>query len=62
VGLRAGYERGEHWSVYIDARNLADEQYIASSSVVAVANPASALFEPGDGIAVFAGINVAFSR
>lgn len=62
LGLRAGYARGERWSVYVDARNLADDKYIASSSVVAVADPASAIFEPGDGIAVFAGINVTFER
>ena len=62
VGLRAGYEHSDRWSVYVDARNLADEKYIASSSVVAVANPASAIFEPGDGVAVFAGINVNFAR
>jgi len=58
VGLRAGYERGERWSVYVDARNLADRRYISSASVAAVATPASALYEPGDGIALFGGMTL----
>ena len=62
LGLRAGYEHGDTWSVYVDARNLADEDYIASASVVTTATPASAIFEPGDGLAVFAGIRVSFAR
>jgi iron complex outermembrane receptor protein len=62
IGLRAGYARGDTWSVYVDARNLADDQYIASSSVVAQATSSSAIFEPGDGVGVFAGLNIAFSR
>ena len=57
LGLRAGYEAANGWSVYIDARNLADTKYIASSSVAAVANSNSALFEPGDGRAIFGGMS-----
>ena len=57
-GLRAGYDAGTRWSVYVDARNLADEKYISSTSVVAVATPDSAIFEPGDGLAVFVGVNL----
>lgn len=57
LGLRAGYDNGQRWSVYVDARNLTDERYIASASVAAVATPASLLYEPGDGFAVFAGVN-----
>lgn len=62
LGLRAGYEHGARWSVYVDARNLADEEYIASASVVAQANAGSTIFEPGDGLALFAGVNVSFTR
>lgn len=58
LGLRAGYDPGARWSVYVDARNLADTKYIASSSVAAVASPTSALFEPGEGFAVVAGVNL----
>lgn len=57
LGLRAGYDGGRQWSVYVDARNLTDERYIASASVAAIATPASLLYEPGDGLAVFAGVN-----
>ena len=62
LGLRAGYEHGARWSVYVDARNLADKKYVASASVVAAANPGSAIFEPGDGVALFAGVNVNLAR
>lgn len=58
LGLRAGYEPGARWSIYVDARNLADTKYIASSSVAAQANAASTLFEPGDGFALVAGLNL----
>lgn len=58
LGLRAGYDPGRRWSVYLDARNLADTKYIASSSVAAVAAQTSALFEPGDGFALVAGLNL----
>lgn len=58
LGLRAGYDPGLRWSVYVDARNLADAKYIASSSVTAIAAPTSALFEPGDGFALVAGLNL----
>lgn len=58
LGVRAGYAAGARWSVYLDARNLADTRYIASSSVVAQATAASAIFEPGDGLALFAGVSL----
>ena len=57
AGLRAGYDPGGRWSLYLDARNLADERYIASSSVAAIATETSALYEPGSGRAVFGGLS-----
>lgn len=62
LGLRAGYDSGRQWSVYADARNLGDEKYMSSASVVAVADPNSALFEPGDGLAVFVGFRLELAR
>jgi iron complex outermembrane recepter protein len=62
LGLRVGYQRDTRWSVYVDARNLTNERYIASTSAVAKADPNSAIFEPGDGLAVFAGVNVNIAR
>ena len=58
LGFRAGYDFNEHVSVFVDARNILDERYISSSSITAVASPTSALFEPGNGIAVYSGVRL----
>ena len=42
--------------MYVEARNIANKAYIASASVIDRANPASPLFEPGTGRAVYAGV------
>jgi iron complex outermembrane receptor protein len=55
-GLKLGFDNGGPLSAYIEGRNLSDEAYIASASIIDVANAGSALFEPGTGRAVFAGI------
>ncbi|MFZ5734276.1 MAG: TonB-dependent receptor family protein [Pseudomonadota bacterium] len=57
-GLKAGFDNGGPYSFYIEARNFADKAYIASSSIARNATLASALFEPGNGRAVFAGAKV----
>jgi iron complex outermembrane receptor protein len=58
LGFKAGYE-GEKISTYIEARNLTDKHYIASSGVTNVANPAfTNLFEPGTGRAIYGGVTV----
>ncbi|NGM88965.1 TonB-dependent receptor [Parapusillimonas sp. SGNA-6] len=59
LGLRAGWEKGPY-SFYIDGRNLTDRRYIASASITDRANASSALFEPGTGRAVFAGVQVRY--
>lgn len=59
LGLRAGWEQGPY-SFYIDGRNLTDRRYIASASITDRANASSALFEPGTGRAVFAGVQVRY--
>jgi iron complex outermembrane recepter protein len=51
-----GYDRTDGWSAYLEGRNLLDERYIASASIAETANATSALFEPGTGRAVFAGV------
>jgi len=58
LGFRAGYELNRNVSLFVDARNLTDEKYIASASVAAVANQGSPLFEPGTGRAVYGGIQM----
>jgi iron complex outermembrane recepter protein len=55
-GLKAGYDNGGPFSAYIEGRNLSDEAYIASVSIIDVAKSDSALFEPGTGRAVYAGV------
>ena len=56
LGLKLGYDNGVPFSAYIEGRNLSDEVYIASASITGLAAPANALFEPGTGRAVFAGV------
>jgi iron complex outermembrane receptor protein len=56
VNFRVGYDRTDGWSAYLEGRNLLDERYIASASIAETANATSALFEPGTGRAVFAGV------
>lgn len=60
LNFRLGYDNGGPFSAYIDARNLFDTAYIATVSVTAVAAQNSALFEPGSGRAVYAGVRYTF--
>lgn len=55
-GLKAGVDNGGTYSGYIEARNIANTAYISSASIIDRATPTSALFEPGSGRAVYAGI------
>jgi iron complex outermembrane receptor protein len=57
-GIRAGFERDTNFSLYVEGRNLANKAYIASASIIDVATKQSALFEPGSGRAVFAGMKM----
>ncbi len=60
VGLTAGY-RGPRWSWFVDARNLGDTSYAAATGVIAnAAGRDSAQFLPGDGIALYGGIELTF--
>lgn len=59
LGLRAGWDTGIY-SFYLDGRNLTDRRYIASASITDYAAASSALFEPGTGRAIFAGVQVRY--
>lgn len=60
-GLRAGLDLAEgRLSLFAEARNLGDRRYIASASVTPRALPSQALFEPGFGRSVFAGLQYRF--
>ncbi|WP_066798541.1 TonB-dependent receptor family protein [Sphingomonas soli] len=54
--LKAGFDTGKHWSIYVEGRNLTDRRYISTVAVAGVASPGSELFNPGTGRAVFAGV------
>lgn len=59
LGLRGGF-RGEHWEVFGELRNLADENYIATFSVLNRAAAESALYMPGAPRSVYVGARVQF--
>lgn len=56
LGLRAGFDPGGRWSVYVEGRNLTGKRYISTVAVAGIADVASELFNPGIGRAGFAGI------
>lgn len=57
AGLRVGGEAGAQWRWFVDARNLGDRRYAATTGVIADAlGRDSRQFLPGDGRSVFAGI------
>jgi iron complex outermembrane receptor protein len=56
-GAKLGFDDGGPISAYVEARNLGDESYIASASTAANMNGRdAAVFEPGNGRAVYAGV------
>jgi len=58
LGFRAGFEFSESLTLFVEARNLTDEKYIASAGVAAVATSSSTLHEPGTGRSVYAGMRL----
>lgn len=56
-GLKLGQHVGKRWQWFVDARNLSDKRYAAATGVIADARGTdSAQFLPGDGRAVYAGL------
>jgi iron complex outermembrane recepter protein len=55
LGLRAGLTR-ESWSVYGEARNLADRKYVGVHGVRNTAAPDAAILQPGEPRAVYVGL------
>lgn len=58
-GLRSGYT-SKDWEVYGEVRNLADKNYIARSSVRAVAGANEALLSPGEPRSLYVGARFRF--
>ncbi len=63
LGCRAGGPAGRGWSWFVDARNLTDENYAASTGVItSLGTPgvSAAQFLPGDGISAYFGLERRF--
>jgi iron complex outermembrane receptor protein len=62
IGLSAGYDMPNGLSFYVDARNLSNKYYVSDLSTIPNAQtaPTTAIFYPGDGISVYAGIRATF--
>lgn len=58
LGAKAGYDFGNGVKLFVDGRNLLDKTFISNVSTTTTANAGSALFNPGDGRAVYGGIEV----
>lgn len=59
LGLNASYKFSENLRVFVDARNLTNKVYAATTGVIVNANGAdSAQFAPGEGRSVYAGVEV----
>jgi iron complex outermembrane receptor protein len=57
VGFKLGQRRGRGWSWFVEGRNLTDENYAATTGVIADARGMdSAQFLPGQGFSVYAGL------
>lgn len=57
LGLKAGYRVTKGFSVFIEAKNLTNETYAATTGIINNAGGAdSAQFLPGDGRSVFSGV------
>ncbi len=56
LGFKAGQEITPQISWFIEGRNLTNQKYAATTSVVRSATPQQALFLPGDGSSVYAGL------
>ncbi|KXU87193.1 TonB-dependent receptor [Caballeronia megalochromosomata] len=62
VGVQAGMDFRNGLSVFLDARNLTNKRYVSDISTIANAQTASstAIFYPGEGRSIFAGMRYAF--
>jgi len=60
LDLRAEYRLAKSMTVYAEVTNLLDTTYAASTLIVDQARPDQAVFLPGDGRAIGAGVRLAF--
>lgn len=55
LGFRAGFE-GRGWQVFCELRNLQDRDYIATHAAVNQYTPSAALFNPGEPLSAYVGV------
>ena len=60
VDLGAAYAVNPEVVVFVEVRNVLDEAYASSTLVVDQARPDQAVFMPGDGRALIAGLRASF--
>jgi iron complex outermembrane receptor protein len=60
VNLGAGWTLDSGVTFFVDVRNLADERYVSNATPSVAANASSAVYFPGDGRSVYAGVSVGF--
>ncbi len=61
LNVKAGWDVLENVTLFVDGRNLTDERYISNASTLSDARVGNtAVFFPGDGRSVFAGMSVKF--
>lgn len=60
LNVNGGWRVNDRVSVFIDARNLADEAYVSNVQAAILAGAATAAYWPGDGRSVFGGVTVSF--
>lgn len=56
LGFKLGWRSKKGPSFFIEAKNLTDETYVATTSVFQTATAASAAYFPGDGRSLYAGV------
>ena len=60
IGFNAGYDINERVNLYVDGRNLLDQEYISTFSALVDATGNTNVFYPGEGRRLFAGVRVKF--
>lgn len=60
VGMNAGYDVTENVNIYLDARNILDQEHVSTFSTIVNTAGNTAVFYPGEGRSVFAGVRVRF--
>lgn len=60
LGMRTGYNGIKGVEMFVDARNLTNTMYVSNVGVISTATAASQLYNPGNGIGIYAGMQVKF--